>query len=140
MATRTTPALVQALLGVNYDTKRSPDLNQFIAAATMIVDQVKAIAANKGVSYTDSATIGQASQLETIERWLSAHYYAQQDPLYTSRSTQGATGSFQVGQLGKGFASTQYGANAMDLDFSGALKNINGQQKARGAWLGRRRC
>lgn len=136
---RTTPALVAALLGMNYDRVRTPDLNQFIAPATMIVDQIKAKAAVKGVAYTDSANPGDSSQLETIERWLAAHYYAQQDPLYTSRSTQGATGSFQVGQLGKGFASTQYGANAMDLDFSGVLKNINGQQKARGAWLGRRR-
>ncbi len=135
---RTTPALVQALLGVNYDSVRTPDLAQFIAPASMIVDQVKVIACRKGIAYTDSANPGDPSQLETIERWLAAHYYAQQDPLYTSRSTQGATGSFQVGQLGKGFASTQYGANAMDIDFSGALKNINGQQKARGTWLGRR--
>lgn len=128
MAARTTISAVQGILGVNYNGKTP--LGRFIETATMMVDHVKTMAATKEITLTDS-------ELEIIERWLSAHYYCVNDPLYTSRSTGGSSGSFQRGTSGDGMAGTEYGRNAIDLDYSNSLRNLNKQQRARAYWVGK---
>jgi hypothetical protein len=62
--------------------------------------------------------------LTEIELQLSAHFYSLRDQRYQSKSTGGASGSFQ-GQVGEGLASTDYGRNALALDVTGYLARIN---------------
>ena len=64
--------------------------------------------------------------LTIVEAWLAAHYYAQKDPQYLSKSTGGASGSFQ-GQVGKYFESTWYGQRAIELDHSGCLARLQSE-------------
>lgn len=134
MALRTSPAMVMSILGRNYDTETKPDLTNFILTANDVVNNIIPLANKKSriraVGGLPSTTLLQ------IETWLAAHFYCHSDPLYNSRSTEGASGSFQVGTPGAGFASTQYGRTAMDLDISGVLKNINMQQFASGFHMG----
>lgn len=131
---RTTSGLVIGILGRNYDSDPEdglpPDLSPFMATATVIVDRVATCATAKG--FTLSST-----ELELIERWLTAHFYCVNDPLYTSRSTQGASGSFQTGQVLEGFGATEYGRQAIAMDYSGCLKNISLKQRASMSWLGK---
>ena len=131
MTTRTTQAAVIVLLSENYDG--SANLSAFIDTASAVVDRVAAL---------DADGILSDANLELIERWLSAHYYAQSDPLYQSRSNGGASGSFQ-GQTAMVFSNTNYGQQAMALDFTMALSKMNqealegGRRKAGFAWLGK---
>jgi len=129
---RTTSANVTAILVTDKNYDGSTSLAAFIDTATALVDEVVTCAAKRGI--TLSATL-----LELIERWLAAHFYAHADPLYTSRSTQGASGSFQ-GQTGMHLESTQYGQTAMVLDTSRCLAAINkGGSKIGAVWLGKPR-
>jgi hypothetical protein len=128
---RTTPELVQAVLLTNYDAKRSPDLNVFIMLAGPLVDRVSSCAVRKGVSLT-------APELRNMETMLAAHFYAHADPLYKSRTTADASGEFQTGTDGTDLGTTQYGVAAMNLDWSGCLKNLSKQQRPRGYHLGGR--
>lgn len=136
---RTTIEAVQAVLGKNYDGKRRPDLRGFIDSASVVVDRVASMSLKKSrVSDAGGMT---ASELEVVERWLAAHLYQHADPGYTSRSTEGASGSLMTGQQTRGYGATMYGETAMDLDWSGCLKNINQQQFAGGTHMGHReRC
>ncbi len=137
MAARTTSTAVAAILGDNYGYKADgtlPDLTVFINDASVVVDRVVLMAA----AAISPITLTTAEQ-ESIERWLAAHLYCHADPLYMSRSTQGASGGFQRGQAGKGFESTHYGMMAMDLDYSGSLKKINGLKRAGAFWMGKRK-
>lgn len=128
---RTNVTTVQNLLGPNYGRLPSrvlPDLQQFIDSASAIVDDVATCAIDRDMARS-------AAQLELIERWLAAHFYAQMDMLYQSRSTGGATASFQ-GQTGMSLDSTRYGQSAVNLDYSGCLSAIGKRQFAGGFWLG----
>lgn len=127
---RTTSVLVKGILGDNYDTLVNPDLTPAITAANMVMNRVATMASTKGMALS-------TTELELIERWLSAHFYCVNDPLYTSRSTQGASGSFQVGQAIEGFGSTEYGRQAMAMDYSGCLKVMSTKQRAVMTWLGK---
>lgn len=123
---RVTSSQVQAVLGNNYDG--SKDLSAYIATATILTDRTVLCAANKSVTI-DSDT---AAQLET---YLAAHFYTLHDPTYSSRSTQGASGSFH-GQTGKGLESSMYGQTAILMDPSGCLNSFDKRQKASMIWLG----
>jgi hypothetical protein len=129
---RTTILQVQGILGSNYGPLEDgtlPDLQQFIDSATVIVDRVATCASNRNKTLTDG-------ELELIERWLSAHLYAQMDMLYQSRSTGGASGSFQ-GQTGMSLDSTRYGQTAVNIDYSGCLSAIGKRQATQFMWLGK---
>jgi hypothetical protein len=126
---RTTTSLVEKVLADNYDGQM--DLQQFIDSATVIVDRIVTCASGKGITLT-------ASELELIERWLAAHCYAQVDMLYASKSTAGASASFQ-GQTGLSLDSTRYGQMAVNLDYSGCLNAIGKRQFVQGYHLGRDR-
>ena len=108
---RTTPQAVQDLLGDEYDGKTR--LSPYIDTASGMVDWLYA---------QDLATRGllNATLLELVERWLSAHYYQQADPGYASRSTGGASGSFN-GQQSTGLRSTRFGQQVLRIDVSGLM-------------------
>lgn len=132
MAIRTISASVQAILGGHYDSDAATDLTPFIATANVLTDQVDACDTNNSLDSTE---------LELIERYLSAHFYAHSDQIAKSRTTGDASISFQ-GTTGKGLDSTQYGQTAMLLDETGCLtrKNtqmIEGKKRATVTWMGK---
>lgn len=124
---RTTDSSVEGVLGNDYDG--TTDLAQFIETATVIVDRVSACAIKKGKALS-------STELELIERWLSAHYYACSDQPFTSKSTGGASASFQ-GQTAMSLEGTKYGQVSLNLDYSGCLTSIAKRQVASGVWLGK---
>ena len=129
---RTTSDLVKGLLLDDFGNKLdgvSPDLTPYIATASTIVDRVMTCAINKGLALSNG-------ELELIERWLSAHFYQQADPGYQSRNTLSASGQF-TGKTEMGFESTRYGQQALLLDYSNCLRNIQKQQRAGMVWLGK---
>lgn len=130
MAVRTTTGAVKKILDRHYDADRSPDLQPFIETATAIVARVEACAIAKETPLT-------SAELELIERYLSAHFYEHSDPMFTSKSTAGASGSHQ-GQFMMGFDSTKYGQTALRIDPSGCLASLDKRQRAGGFWLGKR--
>jgi hypothetical protein len=132
MAIRTTADNVKAILVNHYDLSNSPDLTAFIATANVLTDQVDACDTNNSLD---------ATELELIERYLAAHFYAHSDQIAKSRTTGDASISFQ-GTTGKGLDSTQYGQTAMLLDETGCLtrKNtqmIEGKKRATVTWMGK---
>jgi hypothetical protein len=128
---RTTAAAVQSVLMDDYGPRVDgslPDLQPYISSATVVVDRVAFMAAARGLPLLDS-------ELELVERWLSAHMYCQSDRQVQSRSQGGVSGSFG-GQLTDGFQSTTYGQTACRIDYSGSLQALDRRQRGRVAWLG----
>ena len=124
---RTVPSAVQKILGPNYAA--GADLSPFIETASAVVDGVVECAAEDDI--TLSSTL-----LEIIERWLSAHFYHCSDPVYQSRSTEGASGQFQ-GQSGMGYDGSRYGQMAMRIDTSGCLRASDKGATGQFIWLGK---
>lgn len=103
------------------------DMTPFITAANALTDRVDLL---------DTEGVLSEALLKEIERHLAAHFYQSLDPGYTSKSTGGASGSFQ-GQYGMHLERTPYGQNAMTMDFTGTLAVLNkGKPKASMMWLG----
>ena len=128
---RTNSDDVEAILGGHYDG--STDLDPFILTASSLVSKC---------SSADTGGVHSASDLELIERWLAAHFYAHSDQLPQNKSTGGASAGFQ-GQTAMVFNSTQYGQTALALDTTGYLAKLQQQAsigpiKAGAAWLGTR--
>jgi len=127
---RTTSIAVQRVLGGHYDTQNKPALDPFIKTANILVSQVAL-----QVGTPDAATLAE------IECYLSAHFYAHADQITQTKSTGGASGSFQ-GTTAMALNGTQYGQTAMLLDSSGYLakrsKEVEtGQRRvATCSWLG----
>jgi hypothetical protein len=125
MAVRTTANAVSGIVKV----KTGDDLTPFIEAANDVVTQ----------HCTDDAFT--ATQLERIERWLSAHFYLVYNPVRLI--DRAAVVSKQIeSRVDIGFDVTRHGQMAMRLDWSGALSALNEQAK-KGAqitagveWLG----
>lgn len=130
MAQRTSLDAVEAILGPNM--AEGTDLQPFIDTATAIVDGVEECA-DGGLSET---------KLELIERWLSAHCYAQMDQTKASKGTEGASASYH-GQTGMFLRGTKYGQMALTLDSTGCLSSLtdpdtNTRVTAGGFWAGRK--
>lgn len=129
---RTSAAAVKLLLMDDYGPREDgslPDLAPFIDTASLLVDRVATCATAKGKTLS-------TTELELVERWLAAHCYAMADQPYSSRSTQGASGSFQ-GQTGMALDGTKYGQTAQMVDVSGCLAALGKRQAASMAWLGK---
>lgn len=136
---RTNSTAVQEVLGRDYDASPEvgdpPSLTPYIDTAASIVDDL--------VDYCDDNEITEpsAAKLELIERWLSAHSYCLSDKAFTSKSTAGASASFN-GQTGKGLTATLYGQQAVALDPTGYLQSLaaeaetNGSRRAGMFWGG----
>ena len=111
MAIRTTEDKVQAI--ISYDLMLIPDIDQFIADASLIVDNVIAI---------DSRA--SAAILELVERYLTAHLIAISDPRVKREQVKTLAVEYAV-SLDKGFAITTYGTVAMTVDITGRLAAFN---------------
>ena len=118
----TTEAAVIAILGDNYGLSNNLTGHMVTAASLAAV-----------VAEKDTDGVMSSTTLERIEAYLAAHFYAHADQLYTSKSTDGASGSFQ-GQFGMVLMSTQYGQTACLLDETGYLA-----QKSKDAEMGARK-
>jgi hypothetical protein len=96
---------------IDLDDSRT-DLYPFIKAASLIIDN------------TCTSPLLSDELKKEIERWLSAHFCAIRDV----RASSEAVGTLRVGYQYKvdlNLAQTQYGQQAMMLDFSGALSRLN---------------
>lgn len=125
MAVRTTESAVQGI--IEHDSGIS--LAPFIEAASAVVTK----------HCTDSSFT--ATELELIERWLAAHFYAVRDPRAVSEKA-GSVSETRQSKVDLGFDVTHYGQMAMRLDWSGALASLNQQAKQGGRvavsldWMG----
>lgn len=105
---RTNPQRVRDLIAVEDDIR----LDRYLRMASVLTDQLAAD--DKDNELDDSA-------LAEIETCLAAHFYqALRDKQYTSKSTGGASGSFQ-GSYAMVLSSTDPGQTAMLLDSTGYL-------------------
>jgi hypothetical protein len=125
MSVRTTAAAVGGIIEVNASISLTP----FIEAANALVTEV----------CTDDDY--DATRLELIERWLSAHFYAVRDPRVL-REAAGSVRAEYKSKVGLGFDVTHYGQMAMRLATAGELSALNEQAKQGGqltagvSWLG----
>lgn len=127
---RTTAKAVQDILLDNYDAENKPSLTRFIEAANVLVTRVAACAAAKSKTLT-------AAELELIECWLAAHFYAYgPDLTYASKSTANKSATFH-GKTEMNLDGTPYGQTAKGLDFSGCLAAFDKRQVASGFWAGK---
>lgn len=129
MPTLSNPTTVQALLGANYGLLpdgTAPDLQQYIDSADVVVQRVIVCAANKGMSLSPT-------EQELIERWLSCYFYCKMDPLYQSRSTAGASGSFVNAGMNAQIDgdADRYKRGAIELDATGCLNAILNRKAVR---------
>ncbi len=127
---RTTATKVQNILAGNYDG--TTDLDQFVDAATVVVDEVSTCSSDRGNAL--GATV-----LELIERWLSAHFYLGSDPLYSSNRTERAAAVYQgrTQAVTNSLETTDYGRRAMMLDPSGCLASVGESRNLQLIWLGK---
>lgn len=102
-------------------------LKPFIRTANILTDKV--------ASQDVDGELG-TDLLKEIELYLSAHFYGHRDQLFQSKSTDGASASFQ-GKTGMFLTSTQYGQTAMMLDVTGYLRSLDtGITPVELTWLG----
>ena len=127
MTIRTTSGAVESVLLNDYQT--DADLNSYMETASVIVDRVSTCATAKGLALS-------STELELIERWLSAHCYAMSDQPYSETETLTSRAKFQ-GETGMFLTATKYGQMATTLDYSGCLAEM-GKSRVGGFWLGRR--
>ena len=112
---RTTQSAVEEII----ENATSFSLTPFIEAANHIITKVC------------TSTSYDATDLELIERWLSAHFFA----IYEARPTEERAGSVSAVYQSKvdlGFDVTHYGQMAMRLAYEGELANLNEQSKKGG--------
>lgn len=126
MSTYATAASVKDILRTNYDG--CAPLAPYIKAAHSLVARMVTCATAKSYTHT-------TDELESITNALAAHFYCAMDALYMSRSTAGASGSFQR-TTGKKLEGTEYGQMALMLDTSGCLQSLNAAQIVQIGWLG----
>lgn len=110
---RTTLDLLKKIIDVSSDETAE----QAITDANDLVTEVCG-----GAGYTDG-------RLESIERYLAAHFYTVYDPRAVSGGAGGASESYQSA-VAVGFDSSHYGQMAMRLDTAGGLAAINAKAKA----------
>ncbi len=128
---RTNSNAVILLMGDDFGLRAdgsTPDLAPYIASASAMVDRVQVCALAR-MSPITLTTV----ELELIERWLSAHLYTKSDPTYSSKNTQGASGSFIRGPEN----AEPYRDGAINVDYSGCLNAILRRQFAGSLWLGK---
>lgn len=122
---RTDVTKVAGILADNWDGKTG--LQPFIDAANQLVTTVLS---------NDEDAVVTAANAEIIERWLSAHFYAVQDPLYISKNTGKAGASFH-GKSNMDLSFTPYGQQAKKLDPSGYLEALDNKGLVNVVWVGK---
>jgi hypothetical protein len=127
MAVRTTSEAVEAII----ETDVAIDLTPFIAAASLLVNTH---CEAKNSAYT-------ATELEMIERFLSAHIYTLRDPRPTRDSVRNLDTTYQS-KVDLYFCTSHYGQMALLLDWYGGLAALEESVKKGGyrtigiTWLG----
>jgi hypothetical protein len=116
MAVRTTEAAVQKI--IDYDRTLIPDLTDFIAGASLLVDEVVAI-----------APLPSSGLLELVERYLAAHLVAITDKQLAAEQVKSLQQTFQY-KLTDGLGITHYGTMAMLFDVTKRLSAYNEEIKA----------
>ena len=131
--TRTTEDLVSAIIDWQDGTNGEEiPLEPFIRQGSLLTDWLDSVDTDNELS---------DAVLTEIETLLSAHFYQVHiDPSYQSKSTNGASGSFQ-GATSFSLQATHHGQSAMLLDSTGKLtkRNLEAQQGKRVAtttWIG----
>lgn len=130
---RTTEAAVILVLGDDYDGVTS--LDTAIEMANRLATRLESATAD----WDDDWRRPAAGDLEAVERYLAAHYYATSDRPFQSARTGDASGTFQ-GKTGLYLDSTYYGQMAIVNDPSGMLKSISEGKMivtASAVWLGK---
>ena len=88
-------------------------LSPFITVASLMVD-----------AYLEPEGLT-AALLKEIERWLAAHFVAVRDPREVSKTIDTASATFEEMKMGEGLKGTRYGQQALMLDTTGKLVNLN---------------
>lgn len=110
---RVTGSEVQEIIDVSADVlTATPDLTPYITAANLLVTDLL------GSSTLSSDT------LKEIERWLSAHFVAIRDPRRASEKAGSVGESYQY-KLGLRLSVTTYGQQAILLDTTGTLADVD---------------
>jgi len=112
MAVRTTETLVGTIVELDDDTS----IDSIITVANVIVTK----------HCTDTALT--ATELELIERYLTAHLYSLKYRRTVSEKVSTIADTFQHAE-DLGFNSTEFGQTAMRLDWSGALATLDKSMK-----------
>lgn len=133
---RTTTEQVVLVLGDDYDGVTS--LDTAIEMANRLTNRLESAVED----WEDNWQKPGAGDLEAVERYLAAHYYATSDRPFQSARTGDASGTFQ-GKTGMYLDSTYYGQMAIMNDPSGYLKawgNSDSKGTLRGglSWLGKK--
>lgn len=124
---RTDADAVKAVLLRDYDQRNTPSLTTFITSASLIVDRVATCAAAKGYTLSDALLL-------EMETWVAAYRYTLNNPVYSSKSTDGRSASFVRD-------GNPYKEGALALDPSGCLSVALDPKKATRpgfSWLGKR--
>jgi hypothetical protein len=116
LAIRTSASAVEAIIEVD----SSIPLDPFMETANLLVNRICVPAKNEdGTPYfTDDA------ELEVIERWLSAHFYAVRDPRIQFEAVKSLMTRFES-KVELNLNNTRYGQQALVLDTSGELAAYN---------------
>lgn len=125
---RTDATLVKAILLRDYDSRNNPSLTPFITSASMIVDRMVLCATESGITFSDA-------ELLEIEGWVAAYRYTHNNPVYSSKSTDGRSGSFL-----REDSKNPYKAGALEMDPSGCLEQLLGPKKGivpNFSWMGK---
>ena len=110
MATRVTDAEVREVIEID---PLLTNISIFIATANNLVDRIA----------VKDATVEEVT-LKLIERWLSAHFVAIRDMRSADEKAGSVAQSFQY-KVGLNLQVTIYGQQAMMLDSTGLLSDIN---------------
>lgn len=108
-------------------TLSAVNLKPFIDMANVLTDKVAA---------RDSRSLLDSNDLMQIELCLAAHFYSLRDQRFTEKKTLDASGKYQ-GEWGKGLEATDWGQQAMMLDETGFLAQMNAGGQVTIGWLGR---
>lgn len=134
---RTTPEAVKTVLMADYGPLPDGTLPEeaIVAAieeANILTTRLRLLA----IQYKEITLATGSDTLEMVERLLAAHVYAMSDQPYASKSTGGASATFQ-GQTGLGLKGTKYGQRAMLVDYTRVLAALDEGKIATTSWLGK---
>lgn len=129
-------ASVKAVLQKDYDSSTdgaalaTAQLASCLTSSGLMVARLVTAAAAKGV------TLSSAEQ-DAIQNYLAAHLYSISDRPIKQKGTSAKYATFD-GQTSMGLKATLYGQQAIALDPSGVLSNLDTPRRSIGmAWLGK---
>lgn len=122
---RSTAEDVKSILAPGKDYDGVSNLTPFLRAAASMIDRCVARAIREVRPYG-------LSDFADCEAWLAAHLYKMSDQALASKSTEGASGSYQGTTSDMGLKGTKYGQTALMLDPTGYLTGISTGARAGG--------